>query len=160
VYSFSGDINDFEKFYEDTLRPELKVVEPDHELKQDTLVFRVKDLTTDIPRFQRTYNLISERLKELGVDAVATTANTSSTLSIKLQNGNTIEYIGDVDDANAVLEFALAETMPLLFRIDDSNFHRVFGSHLDVPADLFRLKSFCCTMTAFRSKSWTLLRQP
>lgn len=64
---------------------------------------------------------------------MAVTANATSTLSIRLANGRVVEYIGDLEDANSVLEFAIAETMPLLFKVDDSNFHTVFGSHVDVP---------------------------
>ena len=71
-------------------------------MKSNTLVFGIKDLAVDKPRFQRTSNLINERLKELGICAVAVTANASATLSIRLDDGKVVEYVGDVDDANSV----------------------------------------------------------
>lgn len=104
------------------------------------LVFGIKNLVDDKPKFQRTYNLISERLKELGIEAIGVTGNVTSPISIRLANGKVVEYVGDVEDANSVMEFALAETLPLVFHINDDNFHVVFGSHIDVRIDLYRPK--------------------
>jgi hypothetical protein len=83
------------------------------------LVFGVKDLTVDKSKYQKTYNLISETLTESNISAVAITDNVTYPLYIRLDNGRIVEYGGDIDDSNSILEFAVAETMPLVTNISD-----------------------------------------